>query len=128
MRNATFFLLLGCAFLLNSCSKEDNGTIFIRVNNESSKPVNDIVVFTESLDGYHDIETSYGSIPGQSATVYKRHQRGYNYPLLRFTMKGYPTFEMTEIRCGVGLTEMTPGWYTILITDDSQPTVRLMKD
>ena len=127
MRNVTFFLLLGCAFLLNSCSKEADGTIFIRVNNESTKPVNDIVVFTETLDGYHDIETSYGSIPGQHATVYKRHQRGYAFPFLRFTMHGYPTFEIRDV-CRVGLTEMEPGWYTILITDDSQPTVRLIKD
>ncbi|HET6994786.1 MAG TPA: hypothetical protein VFI06_07380 [Chitinophagaceae bacterium] len=130
MKKVSFFLVvIAGSMLLNSCSKDVGGNVFIRVQNKSSKPVADLTVFSWSSEGTNQIEVGYGSVLAENTTQYRRHEITYNYPLLKFTMQGLPPVDLRDIRCGNGLFEIKEGRYTYVITEEnSNVSVHIVKD
>jgi len=110
-----FVILCLVSFLFVSCSKE-KGEIMIRIVNQSEKKVSDIHVFSFRYDGA-DVEKNYGAVSPGSATEYRQHEVAWNVPLLRFTMEGIGTIDITTARCGNGLQNLTAGNYSIIISD-----------
>jgi hypothetical protein len=116
--------------LFVSCSKDEiAGSVLIRVLNQSDKQLNDVSVFSRTFDRTTEVEKNYGSVSSGSFTSYQTHKIAYNYPLFKLIMQDYGSFEAREIRCGVGLAELEPGKYSLLILNGGNcPIVRLVKD
>ncbi len=128
MKNA---LLIFFSFIfLFSCSKSQlEGNIFIRVKNQTSQRIEDVSIYSVSSDMTHEIERRYGSVNSNAITMYLPHEYVYDYPLLKYNVPGSGVFEIRDIRCGNGLSNLSPGKYSLIINGDANsPIIYFQRD
>jgi len=113
-------LLVSFVFIfLFSCSKSQlEGNILIRIKNQTAQKIEDVSVYSIAADMSREVERKYGSVKSNSATMYLPHEYVYDYPLLKYTVPGSGVFEITSMRCAVGVGNLSPGKYSLVISDD----------
>lgn len=124
-------LIFSCLWILciTSCKKEDSiPAVLIRVNNQLSHKIGDVTIFSSTAKG-GQVEKRYGAVSPGSFTLYLSHQVVASLPLLRYTIPGSGAFEVSNIRCAVGLSFLESGKYSLVIKgESSSPVVLFIKD
>jgi hypothetical protein len=123
-------LIVCLSLVVLSCTKERmEGDILIRVNNQSGKELSDVSVFSLIPGEPGKLERRYGTVMPASISRYQPHKEVASLPLFRFIMQDAGLFEIQNIRCGMGLTYLTPGKYSLIIREENNsPYAYLQKD
>ncbi len=122
-------LILVAVLFLFSCSKEQHDTaILIRVDNQSSKKLEEVRITSFSPNAGVETEKRYGSVPAGQTSSYLSHEEVFTIPLFQFTMRDVGHFELANIPCATGTSSLSPGKYSLIIRGGDYPDVYLEKD
>lgn len=114
-------LILLCLFcsVLASCSKEElkNG-VWIRIDNQTSKRLDNASIFSDIPNSSDDREVRYGTILSGKTSAYHIHFVVPEFPMFTFYMQDVGLFDPLEIRCGMG-GHLPPGKYSLIVKEES---------
>jgi hypothetical protein len=118
-------------FLLSSCSKEkQEGSVLIRVENETGQRALEVSITSLTTDGQQDLTRNYGTIETGTSSSYQHHELIYNFPLYTIYLEGFGKIDQSMIPCAIGLSQITSGKYALKIGMDSNnyPYINFVKD
>jgi hypothetical protein len=128
MKSPTVLLLLILCTLVSCTKQRIEGEVWIRVDNQTSKKLEDFRLRQISGAEGHDLRNAYKYIDPRSITAYRSHRHFSNIFSYEFLMPGYGQVGM-ELRCQVGMNALPEGKYSIVILEGTDfPEVYLQRD
>lgn len=125
MKNLCLYLLV---FSLAACRKQ-NDEILIRVKNDGSLNLENVVVFTLNPDN-REQAFRYGNIASQAVSRYLSHSRISAQPGFQYRLPNGDQLDFRFVRCANVPASPGPGKYTLVLDTDSSgnPSFRYITD